>query len=91
MLVVPEGDGKKKRLFRRDSDDPTSRCIKLRLGMFCQSQIDNNIFEGKHIHEAVKAKFKECKTLKRHIPLSYWVGLIREFKLKGSLTRIEAT
>ena len=52
-------------LFRRDSNEQANRAIKLKLGMFPQSQIENNTFEGKQLPEVVKAKVKECKRGKK--------------------------
>ena len=73
-------------LFRRDSNEQTHRCIKLKLGMFPMSQIENNTLDGKHIPETVKSKVAECKLAKKHIPLTFWTQLISDFKLKGSIT-----
>ena len=85
-VALAEGESPTESLFRRESDEQSHRCIKLKLGIFPQNLIQNNVFDGRCIFEHVEAKLKECKTLKRHIPLSFWITLIADFKLKGSLT-----
>ena len=75
-----------RRLDRRNTEQVSSRSIRLKLGMFPRSQIDGNVDDaGKTIDTKVKEKIRALRGTRRHIPVAFWRELIVEHRLSGNL------
>ena len=71
-----------RKLDRRNTDQVSSRSIRLKLGMYPRSQIDGNVDDdGKTIDCKVKDNIRQLRGTKRHIPVVFWRELIVEHHL----------
>ena len=76
-----------RKLDRRNTDQVSSRSIRLKLGMYPRSQIDGNVDDdGKTIDYKVKEKIRQLRGTKRHIPVAFWRELILEHHLTGAMS-----
>ena len=73
-----------RKLDRRNTDQVSSRSIRLKFGMYPRSQIDGNVDDdGKTIDCKVKDKIRQLRGTKRHIPVVGW----RQFIVEHHLSR----
>ena len=86
ILETPKKEAGTRRLVRKTSDDAATRCLRLKLGMFPQSQVDNNAnSQGLTPVMMVKKELRRLKPAKLHIALSFWTSVVKECKLTGTL------
>ena len=78
---------KSPRKFERSEEDQCARAIKLKLHMFSESQIANNLdSEGWSVKQRVLAKIKDQAKKKQHIPQTFWSEIIANHRLRGTVT-----
>ena len=77
---------KRPRLWRRNSDETASRCVKLKLGMFSSSQVANNVdSSGDSVHACVKKELRRLKSSRKHISIQFWSNIVKSHHLCGTL------
>ena len=75
-----------RRLFRRTSDEATKRALNVKLHMYPQAQVENNVDEdGDQIFPAAKRELKRCQKINKHISLDFWQGIIKRHNLRGTV------
>ena len=68
---------KTKRSFERSESECIDRAIRLKLSMYAESQVANNLDEnGKTVKQAVTVEWRASKKAKKHIAAAFWVNII---------------
>ena len=75
-----------RRLFGRTSDEATKRALNVKLHMYPQAQVENNVDEdGEQIFPVAKRELKRCQKINKHISLDFWQGIIKRHNLGGTV------